>query len=153
MSGWKFGRLSEERLKMLHPDLETVLRAALPHSPFDFGIGKSSIRTIEEQKRLVAEGRSRTMNSRHIPRVPINPSIYGFSIPQAVSHAADLLVYRAPGELSWEAADFTRVAEVVKRVAGEKGVTIEWGGDWRSFFDGPHFQLPWAFYPVRASLA
>ncbi|MFN9977709.1 MAG: M15 family metallopeptidase [Phycisphaerae bacterium] len=25
---------------------------------------------------------------------------------------------------------------------------MEWGGDWRSFFDGPHFQLPWAGYPV-----
>lgn len=148
---WQFGRLSEERLELLHPDLETVLRAALPQSPFDFGIGKSSIRTVEEQTELVKRGRSKTMNSRHIPAVPLNPSVYGFPIPMAVSHAADLLVYSRPGELTWEAEGFRLVAEVVKRVAGEKGVTIEWGGDWRGFFDGPHFQLPWAFYPVKSS--
>ena len=27
------------------------------------------------------------------------------------------------------------------------GVPIEWGGDWRTFKDGPHFQLPWGKYP------
>ena len=24
---------------------------------------------------------------------------------------------------------------------------IEWGGDWRRFADGPHWQLPWGQYP------
>jgi len=27
------------------------------------------------------------------------------------------------------------------------GVSVEWGGDWKSFKDGPHYQLPWAKYP------
>jgi len=26
-------------------------------------------------------------------------------------------------------------------------VPIEWGGDWKTFKDGPHFQLPHAKYP------
>lgn len=26
-------------------------------------------------------------------------------------------------------------------------IPIEWGGHWRSFPDGPHFQLPWKHYP------
>jgi len=30
-------------------------------------------------------------------------------------------------------------------------VPIEWGGDWRSFKDGPHWQLPWAEYPITAT--
>ena len=31
--------------------------------------------------------------------------------------------------------------------AGGFGVPIEWGGDWRTFKDGPHFQLPKKEYP------
>ncbi|WYX09280.1 M15 family metallopeptidase [Achromobacter xylosoxidans] len=26
--------------------------------------------------------------------------------------------------------------------AAELGTPVEWGGDWRSLKDGPHFQLP-----------
>ena len=37
----------------------------------------------------------------------------------------------------------------VKTAAEEEGVPIEWGGDWRTFKDGPHFQLPWADYPLE----
>jgi len=150
---WKFGLKSEERLKLLHPDLEMVLRAALPKSQFDFGIGESSIRTIEKQRELFAAGRSRTLNSRHIPAIPANPSVMGYPVPMPVSHAADLLVYSSPGELCWARNTYGVVADVVKREAGELGVALEWGGDWSGFFDGPHFQLPWAFYPVKESSA
>ena len=29
-----------------------------------------------------------------------------------------------------------------------EGVRIEWGGDWHTFKDGPHFQLPIVQYPA-----
>jgi peptidoglycan L-alanyl-D-glutamate endopeptidase CwlK len=35
----------------------------------------------------------------------------------------------------------------VKRAAQEVGVPVEWGGDWKSFKDGPHWQLPFKEYP------
>ena len=39
-------------------------------------------------------------------------------------------------------------AEIQRRLAAAaEKVAIEWGGDWKSFKDGPHFQLPWAKYP------
>ncbi|WP_049613866.1 M15 family metallopeptidase, partial [Yersinia pekkanenii] len=28
------------------------------------------------------------------------------------------------------------------------GVPIEWGGDWKTLKDGPHFQLPHKEYPA-----
>jgi peptidoglycan L-alanyl-D-glutamate endopeptidase CwlK len=37
---------------------------------------------------------------------------------------------------------------VIKDAARLEAVTIEWGGDWKSFKDGPHWQLPWASYPA-----
>ena len=35
----------------------------------------------------------------------------------------------------------------MKAAAKKEGVLLEWGGDWKTFKDGPHFQLPWVQYP------
>jgi peptidoglycan L-alanyl-D-glutamate endopeptidase CwlK len=35
----------------------------------------------------------------------------------------------------------------MKAAAKELGVSIVWGGDWRTFKDGPHFELDRKFYP------
>ncbi|MBL4785095.1 MAG: peptidoglycan-binding protein [Cohaesibacteraceae bacterium] len=41
----------------------------------------------------------------------------------------------------------------MKKAAEELGVAIEWGGDWKTFRDGPHFQLSREMYPsIAASL-
>jgi peptidoglycan L-alanyl-D-glutamate endopeptidase CwlK len=37
----------------------------------------------------------------------------------------------------------------VKAAAEAEGVDLEWGGDWKSFRDGPHFQLSWEQYPAE----
>lgn len=41
---------------------------------------------------------------------------------------------------NWQA--FADLAAVVKACAAELGVPVEWGGDWKTFPDGPHFQIP-----------
>ncbi|MGE0830221.1 MAG: M15 family metallopeptidase, partial [Hyphomonadaceae bacterium] len=35
----------------------------------------------------------------------------------------------------------------MKAAASSLAVPLEWGGDWASFRDGPHYQLPWEEYP------
>ncbi|MBB1175118.1 M15 family peptidase, partial [Klebsiella pneumoniae] len=57
-------------------------------------------------------------------------------------HAVDLapLVGGAIPWNDWE--QFRRLADVVKACAAELGTPVEWGGDWKSLKDGPHFQLP-----------
>jgi peptidoglycan L-alanyl-D-glutamate endopeptidase CwlK len=35
----------------------------------------------------------------------------------------------------------------MKAAAKEHGVAIVWGGDWRTFKDGPHFELDRGVYP------
>ena len=87
------------------------------------------LRTVERQKQLVAQGASRTMNSRHI-----------------TGHAVDL----APmigGEVSWAWPQYHRLAKIVKSAAADEKVPLVWGGSWRTFKDGPHWELPWKFYP------
>jgi peptidoglycan L-alanyl-D-glutamate endopeptidase CwlK len=34
------------------------------------------------------------------------------------------------------------MAANVKAAAKKLGIRITWGGDWKSFKDGPHFELP-----------
>ena len=46
---------------------------------------------------------------------------------------------RFPGE-DW--ASFKRLAEVMKESAARLEIPLEWGGDWTTLKDGPHFQLP-----------
>lgn len=35
----------------------------------------------------------------------------------------------------------TRMADAVKAAAAQLNIPVEWGGDWVSLKDGPHFQL------------
>jgi peptidoglycan L-alanyl-D-glutamate endopeptidase CwlK len=61
-------------------------------------------------------------------------------------HAVDLAAL-VGGEIRWDWPLYDRLAVAMKGAAKECGVRIEWGGDWTSFKDGPHFQLPWQGYP------
>jgi peptidoglycan L-alanyl-D-glutamate endopeptidase CwlK len=124
---------SEKNLQGVHPDLVAIVRRAVELYDETF-IVTEGLRTIERQRQLVAKGASKTMNSRHIK------AANGFG------HAVDLAV-TLDGELRWDWPLYKRLADIVKQAAADVGVPIEWGGDWRTFKDGPHFQLPWATYP------
>ena len=122
------GQRSLSRLEGVHPDLVRVVKKAALLSDLDFTV-LGGLRTVERQKQLVAQGASRTMNSRHI-----------------TGHAVDL----APmigGAVSWDWPLYHRLAKIVKSAAADEKVPLQWGGDWRAFKDGPHWELPWKFYP------
>ncbi|MCV5473136.1 M15 family metallopeptidase, partial [Escherichia coli] len=66
MSGkFRFSCRSEKNLEGVRPQLVAVVRRALELTEVDFGITEG-LRTKERQKQLVAEGKSQTMNSRHL---------------------------------------------------------------------------------------
>ena len=48
--------------------------------------------------------------------------------------------------VSWEWKYYYQIADAMKKAALELKIPIEWGGDWKTFKDGPHFQLPWGSY-------
>lgn len=122
------------KLAGAHPDLVKVVKRAAELSSIDFTI-LEVLRTVEQQKRNVASGASKTMRSRHLP----HPK-------DGLSRAVDI----APvidGEVTWAWPVYHKLAPVIKQAAKEVGVPIEWGGNWKSLKDGPHWQLPWASYP------
>ena len=113
------------KLDGVHPDLVAVVKRAIQISEQDFSVGEG-LRSFSRQRELVNTGKSTTMNSRHL-----------------TGHAVDLFPY----PLSWDWNYFYPIADAMKQAAKELGVDLEWGGDWRSFPDGPHFQLSWESYP------
>lgn len=44
-------------------------------------------------------------------------------------------------EVSWHWPHYRELAKYIKRAAEELGIEVEWGGDWKRFPDGPHWQL------------
>ena len=128
-SGFRFSQRSLERLQGVHPDLVRVAHKALARSEVDFGVTEGR-RSRERQAELVASGASTTMSSRHL-----------------TGHAIDLVAY-VGGSVSWDWPLYYKLADAMKSAAAEEGVDLEWGGDWTTFKDGPHFQLSWQEYPA-----
>jgi peptidoglycan L-alanyl-D-glutamate endopeptidase CwlK len=124
------------RLKGVHPDLvRVVMRCAAEWAdPATGFIVTCGVRTLEEQKILKAKGASKTLRSRHLK------AANGFA------HAVDLAC-TIKGQVRWDWPLYDRLAKRMKAAAKAEKLPLEWGGDWVSFKDGPHYQLPWTQYP------
>lgn len=125
---FKLGARSLTRLKGVHPDLVKVVTRAIEISTLDFTV-LEGLRSLERQQALVEAGASQTLKSRHL-----------------TGHAVDLGAW-VDGQVDWSWPLYARIAGAMKMAAKEVNVPIEWGGDWITFKDGPHFQLPWSNYP------
>ena len=122
------GKRSKQRLEGLHADLVAVVELAITKTSIDFTV-LEGMRTVERQRELVAKGASTTMNSRHLD-----------------GHAVDLGAY-VDGTVRWDWPLYHKIADAMKEAALELQVDMDWGGDWKSFPDGPHYQLSWKTYP------
>lgn len=130
---YTLGVRSKARLKGVHPDLVKVVERAIQITTVDFTV-LEGVRTPERQKILVESGASQTMNSRHIPGAD------GFA------KAVDLGAW-VDDEVRWDWPLYHKIAAAMKEAAKQVNVPIEWGGDWRTFKDGPHWQLAHKEYP------
>ena len=120
---YRFSNRSRKRLEGVHPDLVRVMETAILITKVDFTV-LEGMRTLERQKQLVARGASKTLNSRHL-----------------TGHAVDIAPY-IDGEVSWHWPDYHELAPYIWAAAKHENVTaLEWGGDWKNFPDGPHWQL------------
>ena len=121
----------------IHPDLRRVLDRAMQDVPFAF-IVTEGLRTIQRQRELVRVGASKTLKSRHL-----------------TGHAVDLVPFvdidkdgKVEVEEMYSWPLYHRLAPSIKEAADKEGVAIIWGGDWRSFRDGPHWELDRRKYPA-----
>lgn len=130
---YALGARSKARLIGVHPDLVKVVERAIRLTAVDFAV-LEGVRDPARQKALVEIGASQTLNSRHLRGAD------GFA------KAVDLGAW-VGGEVRWDWPLYHKIAAAMKEAARQVGVPIEWGGDWSTFKDGPHFQLPKKEYP------
>lgn len=143
-----FSSRCELRLAGVHPDLVRVARnAAAGGARFRVTEG---LRSPERQRQLVADGKSQTLDSRHL-----------------TGHAVDVVPLDNTGQVSWAWTLFFPLADAFRAASIAEGVPIVWGGAWgqlmgdyanakagqaayvarmkeagrRPFLDGPHFEL------------
>ena len=88
------------------------------------------VRTRAEQEKLLAEGKSQTMRSRHL-----------------TGHAVDVVAI-VDGKVTWDWQCYEAIAEAFKQAAEALEIKIVWGGGWKGFRDGPHFELDRTEYPA-----
>jgi peptidoglycan L-alanyl-D-glutamate endopeptidase CwlK len=125
---YSLGVRSKARLKGVHPDLVKVVEKAIQLTTVDFTV-LEGVRDPIRQKKLVESGASQTMNSRHL-----------------TGHAVDLGAW-VDDQVDWSWPLYHKINAAMQEASKLVSVPIEWGGNWRTFKDGPHFQLPRKEYP------
>lgn len=147
---FKLSQRSLDKMEGVDADLVAVTKRAIELTKIDFGV-IYGMRTIQEQEKLVAAGKSQTMKSKHL-----------------VGRAVDLMAY-VDGKGCWELNVYDDLCDAMKEAAEELRVAIKWGAAWsegdirtypgtaedammayvdlrrsqgrRPFIDGPHFEL------------
>lgn len=123
MKMYTLSQRSQNNLKGVHQDLVQVVHQALTLSEYDFVVIEG-LRSFARQKELMREGKSKTLNSRHL-----------------TGHAVDI-VPLVNGAIPWQDwSAFESISKAMKQAAHQLGVSMNWGGDWVSFRDGPHYEL------------
>jgi|TARA_R110000823_G_scaffold191985_2_gene323640 peptidoglycan L-alanyl-D-glutamate endopeptidase CwlK len=146
---------SRNKLDGVHPQLVAVVEGAIKLTKVDFGV-TYGVRTIAEQEKLVAAGRSQTMKSKHLIQ------------DDGFSHAVDVVAYDG-SDVVWELNVYDDICDAFKVAARDVGISIKWGAAWsegdirsyegtaedamnayidlrrsqgrRPFIDGPHFEV------------
>jgi len=139
----QFGKVSEQKIATLHTDLQIILREAIKITDFSVICG---LRNEIDQNKAVSDRCSKAEypKSRHNRSKNVDGT-YNFTISDAVDIA--------PYPIKWPNIQtqttqtyvkrmgvFYRLAGVILTIAALRGIKIRWGGDFKSFFDGPHFE-------------
>lgn len=119
---FSLGAKSREKLEGVDIRLVRLVEQAIKETTVDFTV-LEGLRTPERQQQLVNDGFSQTLKSKHL-----------------TGHAVDLVAL-VDGKVSWDKQYYPEIARAMKKAAEQQQVNIRWGGDFKTFFDGPHFEL------------
>jgi peptidoglycan L-alanyl-D-glutamate endopeptidase CwlK len=136
---YKFSQRSKDNLNGVHPDLVRVMERAIMYSPLDFTI-TDGVRTLEQQRALWAKGR--TIPGSIVTHCDgLNVKSPHQCKEDGYCWAVDLYPFHGGKVQVNDAAGLRKIATHIKSIAKELNVKIEWGGDWKSIVDLPHWEL------------
>ena len=137
----------EERLEEVHPALRKLVIAVSRQMPVFVVEG---VRTLERQKQLLREKKTKTLASKHLKQ------------NDGLGHAIDLVPCTEKGAINWkDVKAFRKLRTVVLEQAKILGIKVRHGADWnldevidelqipfyikrfgrRPFVDYPHWEL------------
>lgn len=141
---------SIEKMKGVHPKLIELMKKAISNSPYDFKIVQG-LRTAEYQNELYQQGRTKpgkivtkldgyNKKSNHQAKA----DGYGHAVDIAVCGHYDqngnYVKYTTDAEM-FDNKKLVEISRHVKAVAKDMGLDIVWGGDWKTLYDTPHYEL------------
>jgi len=124
---YKLGKRSLSKLEGVDERMVAVVKYAIGVSKQDFSV-ICGLRTIEEQRALVAKGASQTMKSKHLDGI-----------------AVDLMAYVNGGR--WELNLYDEIADAMKAGAEAVCVSVRWGAAWNVPDIGKWEGTSHTFYP------
>jgi peptidoglycan L-alanyl-D-glutamate endopeptidase CwlK len=120
MNDFFLGKGSLANLEGVDTDIVETVRLAIKLSEIDFSV-VDGLRTLDEQKELVAEGKSWTLDSYHL-----------------TGNAVDIYPW-VSGRTSHKAKHYKLIAKAMFKASQMLRMELEWGGLWNTE-DKPHWQ-------------
>lgn len=128
-----FNDTSRETAQGVHPDLLQVVTLArqISDTPFEVVPKTGGVRSEALQRKLKSAGKSKAKIGRH-----------------TIGHAIDLVPVRK-GKIDFkDAKGFEDIMQAMSEAAERLGIPIQWGGNWKTLVDKPHFELDRKVYPA-----
>ena len=118
----ELSELSKKRLEGVDERLKAIVIECAVRCSYPFNVSEG-LRTEEQQREYVRQGKSRTMKSKHLTGKAVD--LYPLSMDRKV--------------VDW--SRFEELADLMFQVARDQGVEIVWGGHWKTLVDKCHFEL------------
>ena len=118
----ELSELSMKRLEGVDERLKVIVIECAARCPYPFNVSEG-LRSIDQQREYVRQGKSRTMNSKHLTGKAVD--LYPLTMNRK--------------QVDW--SRFEDLADLMFQVASDQGTEIVWGGHWKTFVDKCHFEL------------
>lgn len=133
----KVSQRNEKSIARLHPQVRGLIRRFINDVYIKHQVQLVIVqdyRTYAQQDALYAKGR--TTSGSIVTNAKGGQSNHNFAL------AVDVFPLWNDGKLHMDAKSDKKNIEILRKISSVgKGIGLEWGGDWKSIVDNPHFQL------------
>lgn len=133
----KVSQRNEKSIAKLHPQVQDKIRKFINDVYTKHQVQLVIVqdyRTYTQQDALYAKGR--TASGSVVTNARGGQSNHNFAL------AVDVFPLWEDGKLHMDVKSDQKNIKILKKIAPiGKGIGLEWGGDWKSIIDNPHFQL------------
>ena len=133
-----FSNRSIQNLRNVHPSLVAVVYLGLKNGKYCFEITEG-VRSLERQRELFDRGSSKTMDSKHL--IQLDGYAHAVDIVAVGDLNQDGTIDAQDKNLTWDKTVYDAIAFDVAKASDVLCVPIRWGGSFKNFYDGVHYEI------------